>query len=384
MISAAELRAKAQRRYAAALKLVIEGNDPFPLLIPYARPKISGNPAEVLRQKEILRRESKEVAGYGPTVEFKTVNTRRYAAGVIPGAISFTTLDDLVRYVDKKPESARILRHAEIVAKAFTDGRRWAATHVEILAGGSDAYWQDVCKAVEYFRAHPKPFLYARELPIGLHTKFLEDNHKVVISLLEAVSGDALNEEFTSWQDHLGLRSNSTLIEGRFLDPDIAPGFPQHMSSPIAEWNRCQFSTPNFILVVENRTTFLALPFLKGCLALQGMGYAVALLAEVERLKGAKVYYWGDIDQHGFEILATFRSRMPHVQSLLMDEETVERFSKLAATETVDGTLAPEFVLKHLTVREGTLWRKCVRTHFRVEQEHLPLECLSAALVRIE
>lgn len=273
-----------------------------------------------------------------------------------------------------------MLRHASIIAAAFPNGRAWAAKHTDALADGDEPRWQDICKAAEYFRAHPKPWVYVRELPIGLHTKFVEQNSRIVISLLEIVAPDALNTEYSSWQDRLGLRSSSTLIEGRFLDPTIAPGFPQHLQAPIEEWNRCEFNPPDFILVVENRTTFLSLPDVKGGFALLGKGYAVALFADIAMLRTGKAYYWGDIDQHGFEILATFRSKVPSVQSLLMDMATVERFPGLRATESVEGTLQADFVLAHLSPQEAFLWRECVRSHCRLEQEHLPIACLLAAV----
>jgi hypothetical protein len=372
MLTADELKGKATRKYHATLGQVIMGENPFPIGIPYKQLRRTGNPAELLKLKEILRGESKATNGYGPSIEFLPVKTRRFAAGTLPGKIEFTSLSDLTRYIGKGPEADRILRHAELVSKRLPGTAPWAAKHTEKLAEENSAFWNDICVVVEYFRDHPKPWVYVRELPLGLQTKFVEKNYRVIIDLVEIVAPNSLNEPYTSWQDRLGLRSGSSLIEGRFLDPKLAPTLPQHFQAPVTEWNTCEFKAPSVVLVTENRTTFLTLPPIPGCLALLGKGYAVTRLAEITKLSTAQVFYWGDIDQHGFEILASFRSKLTHVQSILMDSATSDQFRSLGTTESVEATLDPVFVKEHLNADECGAWEKCANNHFRLEQEHLP------------
>src|SRR5664280_1314956 len=127
MITARELRTKAVSRYESALKKLLLGENPFPVSIPYKRPRRAGDPAEILRLKQMLRSQAKETLGFGPTVQFEEANTRRFGAAVVPGAISFETLEDLVRYIGKKPESGRILEHAKIVTNEFPQARAWTA-----------------------------------------------------------------------------------------------------------------------------------------------------------------------------------------------------------------------------------------------------------------
>ncbi len=42
-------------------------------------------------------------------------------------------------------------------------------------------------------------------------------------------------------------------------------------------------------------------------------------LAQAGWLARCQVYYWGDIDTHGFAILDQLRTHIPHARSLLMD-----------------------------------------------------------------
>jgi len=208
----------------------------------------------------------------------------------------------------------------------------------------------------------------------------LEQNYIPVIEILELISPNSLNETFTNWQDRLGLRSSSKMIEGQFLDSNLAPHLPQHMLAPISEWNRCAFAVPSWVLVVENRTTFLTLPALPDCLALLGKGYAVTRLAEIEKLHATQVVYWGDIDQHGFEILASIRSHLPSTRSCLMDEKLLFRCSDQVHIENVHATLSADFVAAHLAPAERVLWERCANEHLRLEQEWIPGEVIIAEL----
>jgi hypothetical protein len=328
----------------------------------------------------MLRSQAKETLGFGPTVRFEDAKTRRYGAAIIPGGISFDTLQDMTRYIGKQAEADRILEHARIVTREFPQARAWTATRFQLLSTGDCETWLAMTRVIRHFIQHPKPWVYPRELSLGLHTKFLEQNHKPIIEILAQMVPETLNEPYTNWQDRLGLRSSSELVEGRFLDPALAPHLPQHMLAPIKEWNRCAFTTPTWILITENRTSLLTLPPLLGCLALLGKGYAVTRLAGIEKLHATQIYYWGDIDQHGFEILACVRSHLSNVRSCLMDNDTLARCHNEIGSETVAATIPADLVASYLTPMERALWEKCNVDHSRLEQERIPREVVIPAL----
>jgi len=383
LITITELKAKAAGRYESTLKKLLLGENPFPVRVAYKRPRRGGDPAVILRVKEMLKGQSKENVGFGPTIQFDEANTRRFGFGDFPGGIAFDSLDDLTRYLGKKGEAERILTHARIVTREFPAARPWTATRLRMLSEKDAAMWHGIIKVVAYFIQNPKPWVYPRELPLSLHTKFVEQNYKPVMELLAQVSPNSLNEPYTSWQDRLGLRSSSEMVEGRFLDPTLAPHLPQHMLAPVKEWNRCAFAAPTWVLITENRTNLLTLPALLGCLALLGKGYAVTRLAQIEKLHATQTYYWGDIDQHGFEILASIRSHLPNTLSCLMDEETLARCHNQVHVENVDATLPTDFVAAHLTLEEQALWKKCANSHLRLEQEWIPPEVAIPPLITL-
>jgi hypothetical protein len=67
----------------------------------------------------------------------------------------------------------------------------------------------------------------------------------------------------------------------------------------------------------------LAFPHLAGSMVVFGAGYGFEVLAGAHWLQERSVYYWGDIDTHGFAILDQLRAQLPQVQSLLMDRATL-------------------------------------------------------------
>ncbi|MBA4148340.1 MAG: hypothetical protein H0X66_09510 [Verrucomicrobia bacterium] len=375
-----ELKRKASSHYAGMIREILSGTNPFPIRLGYKRPSRSQNPAEFLRVKEMLRSQSKQMVGFGPSIGFEEVNTRRFAKALIPGTILFDTFEDLTRYIDKEQEALRILAHAAIVTNEYPAARAWVAKRWRVLIDGDQEHWSGIVEAVRFFQQNPKPWIYPREVSLSRGTKFLENNYALIIDLLEHTSPLTLNTHYESWQDRLGLRSASCFIEGRFLDQKTVPALPRHLMISTEEWNRALEGSVSTFLIVENRTTFLTLPPTSNCIALLGKGYAVARLEEIKALATSKVFYWGDTDQHGFEILALLRARVPQVQSVLMGLLILKRFPKLVQIETVDPTLPTEFVQTHLDASEQEVWRLCADSHTRVEQEHLPLAFVNEVL----
>lgn len=64
-----------------------------------------------------------------------------------------------------------------------------------------------------------------------------------------------------------------------------------------------------------------------------GLGHAVSLIAEARWLAVRDVYYWSDLDTHGFAMLDHLRASFPGARSLLMDRATLEAHRPLWTAE---------------------------------------------------
>jgi hypothetical protein len=121
--------------------------------------------------------------------------------------------------------------------------------------------------------------------------------------------------------------------------------------------------------MTENLVNFLALPELPDTLAIYGGGYGFSSLKDAQWLRNCEVYYWGDLDTHGFQILDQLRAVHPHVVSVLMDEETL-----LAHREAWSRESAPSHAaLTRLAPAEAALYEALRNDNYgiavRLEQE---------------
>jgi len=102
-----------------------------------------------------------------------------------------------------------------------------------------------------------------------------------------------------------------------------------------------------------------------------GGGYGGARsLRNASWLLGKRVFYWGDIDTHGFAILAGFRKYVPNIESFLMDERTFLRFENLWTPEEHVSKYEPE----GLTREETEFFRRMANGGFRRGDVSMRLE----------
>jgi len=95
------------------------------------------------------------------------------------------------------------------------------------------------------------------------------------------------------------------------------------------------------------------------------------------------VFYWGDIDTHGFAILDQLRSCLPHARSVLMDRATLLAFEAQWGTEEKQ-TLRN---LSRLNVEECALYDDLrdnrLSSNLRLEQERIGFGWVEAALAAL-
>ena len=96
-------------------------------------------------------------------------------------------------------------------------------------------------------------------------------------------------------------------------------------------------------------------------------------MKDVEWMKTKKIYYWGDLDAHGFQILSEIRTHFVQLESFLMNRETFDKFfdEDTGAETNVEKELC-------LTQEEDEMFRYLKENNYRLEQEKIPFEYVSA------
>ncbi|KPQ44713.1 MAG: hypothetical protein MPEBLZ_00678 [Candidatus Methanoperedens nitroreducens] len=83
---------------------------------------------------------------------------------------------------------------------------------------------------------------------------------------------------------------------------------------------------------------FLTLPYLKDTFGLFVGGFGIEILKQIDWLKNSNIFYWGDIDAQGFQILSQIRSYFPHTKSVMMDFKTLNLFQQFIVSGTPTNT----------------------------------------------
>ena len=135
------------------------------------------------------------------------------------------------------------------------------------------------------------------------------------------------------------------------------------------------------IFITENKVNGYTFPHAKDSLILFGMGYGVLELArQAKWLEEKEVYYWGDLDSDGFNILSALRHILPHVHSFLMDRETLLAYVDRNIRDTGNTTVIPD----RLTVSEKMAWKEVHDHGWRLEQERIPSDEVEWAVEQLE
>lgn len=364
MITLADLHRKALRRYETVLRAYLTGEDPFPIVIPTNKSLDRQRGADAIfdQQRELLLH-SKNKTGEGYTLDLKL--NPKTGQGEIR-RISFETRANFLYFIQKEADYEAFVQDVERI-RTTSPALLSLLERMPRLVTEQAGKWPDLLKVAAYFLQNPKPQQYVRSLPIALPTKFIESNRPILRTLLDHLIPEHLNADETDFYKRFHLYVEESMIKIRFLDAPLRvhPTL-SHISVWLSEFRGLHLGGSR-VFIIENLTTFLTFPNLPDSIAIWGNGFAVTLLGGTDWLQPKQLYYWGDLDAHGFLILDQCRRQFPHTQSLLMDRATFDAHKHLAGK----GETTSLVELPYLTAEEQALFHLLNQNGWRVEQERL-------------
>ncbi len=367
MITSAEIKKKASRKYTDYLRGVAAGKTFQPIEIQCDK-KASDTIAEYQKEFNDIRSLSKEVKGYGYTIHWKTVKTKMLGTQGLPSKIKFETAEDFERFLQKVKEVDVFRKNVALIKGRFPKLQCWIEKYpLKVIDNSED--WNDILKVLDYFSKNPKPQLYIRELPIEVHTKFIERHNTLIGELLDIVIKEYINTNEKEFEKRYNLHYDEPTVRIRLLDRTLAKKFfygLDDITIPVSQFLKLQIPISK-VYIVENKVNFLTFPLIPNSIVIWGKGYGVASIKDSELLKSIVLTYWGDLDAQGFEILSQFRSYFAHVKSLLMDKTTFDKYF-----ENDLGTPSKVKVELNLTTEEENLYQYIKANNYRLEQEKIP------------
>jgi hypothetical protein len=321
-----EVRRHWQRGRILAARL--EATPLFPLAVKFRRPDSRALSAQfdaVRKWIRALEEGGKAARGFGYDILWEEINHRQLGRNRLPSGICVASERDALRLIGMQREAERFSTLADLILGQF-------------------------------------PALRDRVLPPA-----------------------AVDPRFPAgrgFEARYGLAAKPPLVRFRLLDRRLVIRGLSDLTIPAADFAGLDLAAAR-VFVTENEINGLAFPDLVDSLVVFGLGYGLDRLAEAQWLARTNLYYWGDIDTHGFAMLDQLRAAFPEARSLLMDRRTLlaHRPFWVQETDRHNGTLS------RLTPAERELFEELqhdrLGDHVRLEQERISFGWLEQALAAL-
>lgn len=381
MISPAEIKTQALKWWQTILQSRIKAEIFFPKSIArigkLQSSQIIHQFESIQNEIETLYQSSKNITGVGYLVKTSDRNFRRTGILELPDSIIFETVEDYLSFADKTIEWKCFLSNYELIIKNVPSLGDWCYLNCLCLTN-TKTDWTGLLKVCQFFIDNPRPQLYIRQLPIAVHTKFIEENTAIIQSLLDFLIPQHIRDvNQKRLAERYFLRYDEPLVRIRFLD---SQNEIRDISIPLSEFEKFETTAQN-VLMAENKMNFLTLPMIPSTIAIwSGGGFNIGCLRNTKWLLEKCIFYWGDIDEHGFQILHQLRTYFPSVNSLMMDKATFDMFQEYA----VSGARNRADSLSTLTEEESEFYKfiKSLSNN-RLEQEKIPQSYVEEILLEI-
>jgi len=372
MISPTEIKIKAERKYISFLQSLIQEIS-FSRIVIRGDKSYSKSLSEYEKEIIALLNQSKEKKAYGFTIDYQTVKTKLIGIQSLPVCIYFDSEKDFVKYLGKEKEVDYFRQNCTKILLIFPELKDWIIRNpTKIIQNQNE--WEGLLRVCNYFKNNPKPDKYIRELPINVHTKFIEKNKSIIMDLLDIIIEPFVNSEENSFEKRFNLKYREPQVRFKILDTEISINYFSSLDDlaiPVSQFENLILPV-NKVLIVENKTTLyttLTLPKMEKTIAIFGSGYSVHNLKPTAWLNNIELLYWGDIDVQGFEILSQFRSYFPNTKSILMDQSTFELYF-----ENDHGTPTNIITQLNLNEQEQKLYELLKTNNWRLEQEKISFD----------
>lgn len=313
-------------------------------------------------------------AAEGFQLDWREFNHRQLGRNRIPiAAIVESELDGLA-LIGKQRDAARFRALVATIATANPELAPWLKKRPLTVLDQAEN-WPRLLAVLDWVMRHPRSGIYLRQIDAaGVDTKFIEQHRGLLAELLDILlPPDAVDAQFTGvggFERRYGFKSKPVQIRFRLLDQGLRIQGLSDLLVTSDEFARLALSVKR-VFITENEINFLAFPDVPDSMVLFGAGYGFDHLAQAEWLHGKEIFYWGDIDTHGYAILDQLRCKFPAVHSLLMDRATLLEHRNLCGSEERPTFRELERLRKDESALYDDLRYNRIAPALRLEQERI-------------
>ena len=339
-------------------------------------------------------------------IRYEYKNTRYWE---VPNKLVFEDEKSYLIYIDKLEDFKIFKQNYEYLKSCrdvhlwhlenWWDLNNWLSKNIFLISKYDLNFWKKIMLVVDYFLKNKNSNKFLRELDIKVDTKFIENNKKLIKSILYFL----LNlEQNTNFEEYFGIKQKPVFIRFRFLDENLNFWLcrdvhlwhleknakicrdvslkhlnnQKHLNNindiylKIEDFEQLDFwEKIQKIFIVENEINYLTFPEIKNSMVIWWAGFKVNILKNTKFLKEKNIFYWWDIDAHWFKILANLRKYFPQTKSIFMDEKIFLEFSEYRVFGQNLTESEIEKLKQNLTKQEFELLNFVNNNNFRLEQE---------------
>ena len=383
MINPKEIKEKASRKYKDFLKYEIDNifyksdESFFPLIIRGDTGNVNDELFQRQEELQLLINQSKNKTKKGYSLELEKINSRKNGIQTDIKKIFIENKEDFLFLINEIESYNSFYSAINIIQRNCNFSEqilyKWVISHISDLCKTvENTFWKDICLCSNWLDTHLNSNLYIREIPVSVHTKFIENNKGLIKSLTTKADSEL------EFEDTFGLKSKPNLIRVRTLDKNLPIQFQnkgvEECSFTIKDFNNigetfCK--DINNVFIVENEMVFLTFPDVKKSICIWGHGFTVTILKDIHWLASKEIYYFGDLDEHGFEILASLRNLFPKIKSLCMTEKVLEEYRSFRVKGSqLHGGIIPKQLTKN-EIDVFMILRNGPHDKNRLEQERI-------------
>ena len=388
----AELRRQVRRLWdrGRILSSLVTGEAIFPVRLTLRRP----NAAELGKRFDEARSWSASLRSMPHVrIVMREFHHRVSGANALPHEVWIDTVEDAATLIGKQRDVATFRCVVEAIGSRQPSLLPWVARRpLKALQLADD--WSLLLDVVGWLQSHPRPAIYLRQMGVsGVHSKFVEARRAVIGELLDcALPPESIDFSATGvagFARRYGFLDKPERLRFRVLDPAHAllPGVQgrnthtQDVTLDAATFAALDTGVSR-VFVTENEINFLAFPGVEGGMVVFGAGYGFESLRKAHWIARCRLFYWGDIDTHGFAILDELRSHFGHAESFLMDRDTFLASEALWGTESTP----IDRDLPGLTAEERALYDDLrfdrIGPNLRLEQERIGFDRVQYRVLR--
>jgi len=391
----ADIKAQVERDWMRGdiCRAVISGGDIFPLTIRFKRPPAKVMLDDLAGTQDWVKEMQAYTNKHHITLHWQSINHRVLGRQQLPAHIVLEEPQQAARLIGKSEALKQFTMLYRQSIKTLAALEDWLLQYpLKVLALADD--WPQLLALCAWMLVHPNPRIYLRQVDVPqVDSKFIEQHRKVLAQLFDIVLPVfAVNDDYTGvagFARRYGFLDKSAMIRMRPLDADIAllhSDSDQDVvmtGNALARLDQDVRSQIERIFIVENEINYLAFPAVSHALLIFGKGYGFEALKQAQWLHDCAIYYWGDLDTHGFAILNQLRASFAHVQSFLMDRDTLlaHRYGWGYEPKQEKSELC------HLLPEEGALYddlrSNILADQLRLEQERIAFPAVVSAIKQL-